>query len=165
MNRRNILNLSAITALGLASLPAGTIAQQKSLKDTVVGTWSITSVADTYEDGRKDFSFGTGVKGQITLDANGRMSLIVIGEKQAAMQTNDRRRPDALAVSQVGSYSVNEATKTITTKVERHSNSLGDSGGASWVVTINGDAMVLASSPITDKRGTLRPTIEVKRAL
>jgi hypothetical protein len=36
MNRRNILSLFAITALGLAMLPGNALAQQKSLKDQLL---------------------------------------------------------------------------------------------------------------------------------
>ena len=38
MNRRNILSLSATAVLGLALLPGSAIAQQKSLKEQLVGT-------------------------------------------------------------------------------------------------------------------------------
>jgi hypothetical protein len=36
MNRRSILSMSAMTVLGLALVPSGTVAQQKSLKDQLV---------------------------------------------------------------------------------------------------------------------------------
>jgi hypothetical protein len=49
MNRRNILSLSAITALGLAMLPTGAVSQRKSLKDQIVGAWVLDSV---YDQGR-----------------------------------------------------------------------------------------------------------------
>ena len=40
MNRRNILSITAITALGLALLPGSAVAQQKPLKDQLVGGWN-----------------------------------------------------------------------------------------------------------------------------
>ena len=43
MKRRNILGLSLITALGLALLPSSAVSQQKSLKDQLVGTWTLVS--------------------------------------------------------------------------------------------------------------------------
>ena len=46
MNRYHILSLSLITALGLALLPSSTVAQQKSLKEQIVGSWTYVS-ADT----------------------------------------------------------------------------------------------------------------------
>jgi hypothetical protein len=42
MNRRTILSLSTITALGLALSPASAIAQQKSLKNQIIGLWKLT---------------------------------------------------------------------------------------------------------------------------
>jgi hypothetical protein len=51
MNRRHILNLSAVTALGLAVLPTGAISQAKSIKDQLVGTWTLVSETDTTSDG------------------------------------------------------------------------------------------------------------------
>jgi hypothetical protein len=42
MNRRNIFSLSAISALGLAMLPGSADAQQKTLKEQIVGTWSVS---------------------------------------------------------------------------------------------------------------------------
>jgi hypothetical protein len=43
MNRRHILSLSAITALGLALLPGNAVAQTKSLKEQIVGSWTYVS--------------------------------------------------------------------------------------------------------------------------
>jgi hypothetical protein len=42
MNRRSILGLSMMTALGLALLPGNAVSQQKSLKEQLVGTWPHT---------------------------------------------------------------------------------------------------------------------------
>jgi hypothetical protein len=44
MNRRNAFSLAMISALGLALLPATSGAQQKSLKEQMVGTWMLASV-------------------------------------------------------------------------------------------------------------------------
>jgi hypothetical protein len=38
MNRRSILKLSTFTALSIALLPDSAVAQQKSLKDQIVGS-------------------------------------------------------------------------------------------------------------------------------
>jgi hypothetical protein len=43
MNRRSILNLSAITALGLVMSLNGAMAQTQSLKDQLVGSWTLVS--------------------------------------------------------------------------------------------------------------------------
>jgi hypothetical protein len=51
MNRRNVLSLPAIAALGLALLPISATAQQKTLKDQLVGTWSFVSSTGKLADG------------------------------------------------------------------------------------------------------------------
>jgi hypothetical protein len=58
MNRRSIFTLSAITVLGLAFVPGSTVAQQKSLKDQLVGTWTLVSNEDTEPNGTKHQYFG-----------------------------------------------------------------------------------------------------------
>ena len=40
MNRRSILSISAIAALGLALLPVSAVAQQKTLKEQLAGSWT-----------------------------------------------------------------------------------------------------------------------------
>ena len=53
MNRRNILNVSILAVLGLSVMPGSTIAQQKSLKDQLVGTWTLVEAVDVRPDGSK----------------------------------------------------------------------------------------------------------------
>ncbi len=57
MNVRNIVSLSALTVLGLALLPGSAISQQKSLKEQLVGTWTLVSATQT-KDGVKSDRWG-----------------------------------------------------------------------------------------------------------
>ncbi|MGD0023764.1 MAG: hypothetical protein ABSC37_03915 [Xanthobacteraceae bacterium] len=63
MNRRDVLSLSAITVLGLALLPGAAFAQQKPLKDQLVGTWTLVSNTNTAANGAKSELFGPNPKG------------------------------------------------------------------------------------------------------
>ena len=59
MKRRNVLSISAVTALGLALLPASAVSQQKSIKDQLVGTWtSSTAVLTIKSNGRAILHYG-----------------------------------------------------------------------------------------------------------
>ena len=43
MYRRSIISISAMTMLGLAFVSSTAVAQQKSLKEQLVGTWTLVS--------------------------------------------------------------------------------------------------------------------------
>ena len=72
MNRHNIFSLSLITALGLALLPATSRAQQNSLKEQVVGTWTAVSTTNTAANGVKSDLFGPNPRGLLIFESNGR---------------------------------------------------------------------------------------------
>src|SRR5215216_6855159 len=115
MNRLSTLSMLAMTVLCLGIAvptdPAG--ARQKSLKETIIGTWSVTSVSDEYKDGKRSNAWGAGMKGSIIFDHNGRFSHILIGEKEPNVESEDPRRPDALVVAYFGRYTVNEGDKVV----------------------------------------------------
>jgi hypothetical protein len=62
MNFRHILSLSVITAVGVALLPGSLLAQQKSLKEQLVGTWTIVSNDNVAPDGTKRQLFGVPIR-------------------------------------------------------------------------------------------------------
>jgi Lipocalin-like domain len=162
MNRQSVVSFSAILALGMALLPSIADSQQKSLKDAVVGSWSLTSVLDQYESGKRINHWGA-VKGNITFDADGRFSQIIVGDAQPAMRTPDPRKPDAPVVAYYGSYTVNEGN-TVSFKIEGASYSARVGAPFTSTVEINGDAMTLIGSPRKDQVGTFTPRLELKRA-
>ena len=58
MNRRYIISLSALTALGFALLPSNAISQKKSLKEQLVGTWTLVSANQVSKEGVKSDRWG-----------------------------------------------------------------------------------------------------------
>ena len=61
--------------------------------------------------------WGAGMKGALGFDTNGRFIQVLIGEKQPAMKMQNTRRPDALTLSfPFGTYTVNDADKTISVR-------------------------------------------------
>src|ERR1700719_3712261 len=77
MNRRNLISLSAIAALGLALPAGGAVAQ--SAKD-LVGSWTAVSV-DAY---------GPNPKGSLIFEANGRFSLQLMRADLPKYTSNNR---------------------------------------------------------------------------
>jgi hypothetical protein len=118
MNRRSILSLSAITALGLSLLPGSGLSQQKTLKEQLVGTWTLV----TYErvaSGTKQMIANP--KGILMFDAGGRY--VMAGERgdrpkfksagQATTEELAAATQDFFAAN-FGTWSVSEADKILT---------------------------------------------------
>jgi hypothetical protein len=165
MNRRTTFALAAATVMSAALvLPMNTVlAQQKTLKETIIGTWTLTSVYDQYEDGKKNDPWGPGVKGNYVFGSDGSFTQVIIGEPHADMKSDDPRRPDGYVVVLLGRYNVDEAKKIITYKVERAANSMRNGADQSLTVLISGDSASFVGSPRKDQNGMFSPHSEVKR--
>jgi hypothetical protein len=126
MNRRNVTTLFVIAAAGLGVLSGPMLAQQKSLKDQLVGSWTFISALETYPDGRKTDRWGPNPKGTLMFDANGRYVQIIsrsdipkFAANKPDMGTADENK--AVVANMVvgfGTYTVNETDKTLITRVE-----------------------------------------------
>jgi Lipocalin-like domain len=121
---RRIVTFTTILALALVSGQA--IAQQKTLKDQLVGHWIFVSSIDTNKDGTKTNRFGPNPKGLAMFDASGRFSFFISRAdipKFAANSINQGTAEENKAVLQgsiayYGTWSVDEASKTLITNVE-----------------------------------------------
>ena len=76
MDRRSILTIGAAAGLGL--LPRAVIAQQKTLKEQIVGSWTLVSWVQTRPDGTKNYRFGNSPKGVNMFSPTGRFSIIIV---------------------------------------------------------------------------------------
>jgi len=126
MNRRSILSLSAIAALGLSILPNSVMARHQSLKHQLVGTWTLVSWEQTRADGSKNYRFGNNPKGVNTFDGNGHFTLIIMRPDLPKLASGDPAKvtPEegqtiaSGAIAYFGTYSVDEATKTASLKLD-----------------------------------------------
>ena len=155
------VTFGTLFSLALAASPA--TAQEKNFKEAIIGPWVITSVFDEYQSGEKKDNWGGPVKGQITFGRTGRFTTIIIGPPGASMKTDDPRKPDAMVVAYFGSYTVVEAGKKITGKIEGASYSPRVNMETTWTVQGSGDKLTLVGSPRKDQHGTFSPKLEVKR--
>jgi Lipocalin-like domain len=150
---RNVLSLSAITALALALPLSSAMAQTKSLKEQLVGTWTLVSAESVEPNGTKmPLVGGTDVKGILIFTDTGKVSYQVIGG-HAKIASNDRMKmtPDEMkssaesVLSYFGSYTVNEAEKSYTVQIESSSFQNQTATPGKRMVALTGDDLKITN--------------------
>jgi hypothetical protein len=92
------------------ALPASA---QSSLKSAVPGTYTLSSVYDELADGKKNDTWGAGVKGSLILTPNGHFSVTFLSARDKAA-SNTPRQPAGPMITYYGTYSIDEPAHTIT---------------------------------------------------
>jgi len=129
MKRRSILSISAITALGLVVLPGSAVAQQKTLKEQLVGTWLLASWEQVMPDGSKVHNYGTNPRGVVMFDANGRLFVMFARPDLPKIASNAPRTATAEeakalvagSLAYFGTYTVNDADKAMSFRLDASS--------------------------------------------
>jgi hypothetical protein len=126
MNRPSVLSISVVMALGLALVPNGAIAQMKSLKDQLVGTWTLVSNEIIAPDGTRQQVLGPNPKGIIIFDANGRYAAVQVDPNRPLFKSDSRlagtpeeyRAVVVGTVASFGTWSVDEVSKAVVMRIE-----------------------------------------------
>jgi len=129
MNRRHFFSVSVITAFSLVLLPSIAVGQQKSLKDQLVGTWTLVSWEQMNPDGSKLQRFGANPKGINVFDANGRVFVMYARPDLPKIASGNPSTPTPEeakaivggAIGYFGNYTVNETDKSIVFRLEASS--------------------------------------------
>jgi len=158
-----ITTIALCAAALLASAASPALSQDKSFKESMIGAWLVTSVADVRENGQAKDSWNGQASGQITLGRTGRFTQILIGPAVASMKGEDPRKPDRLVVAHYGSYTVDEAAKKINYKIEGSAYSPRVKTDGSWTIEGKGDKLTFNGVQRKDTEGTFIPKIQVQR--
>jgi hypothetical protein len=122
MERFGMIGVIAFVTAALTLNSGDTIAQPKTLKDQLVGSWTLVSAETIDTSGsRAPLVKGTPMKGLLVFTPDGRVSFQVIGDHQK-LASNDRTKmtPDEMkamaesTLSYFGTYTVNEQEKSYT---------------------------------------------------
>ena len=118
MNRRTTLAITttALLCFAIGSAASPSLAQQTSLKEQLVGTWTLVSSDQMRPDGSKLKQFGANPNGINVFDANGRFFLMMASADNSRIASNDRSMEDGLIVESIayyGTYTVNEEVNVI----------------------------------------------------
>jgi hypothetical protein len=156
MDRRGVITTAALTLLGMElSLPANA----QSLKQQVVGNWTLTSGTERLPNGTMVTPW---VAGNLILDPNGHFSLFLIGKDRPKTKRNPRV-PIGPFVAFYGTYAVDEATKTMTYNVEFGASPTFDNQVSKQTCTVEGDVMTTKGTPVKTPQGEITPVNEWKR--
>ncbi len=144
----------------LAAIPANA----QSIKDQVVGTWSMDSNVEEYADGKK-ISWDPSAKGLLMLDNGGRFTQVLaeVGIRKK-VEGNPALNPVGKMIAYFGTYTVNEADKTLTYKITGASFPNWD--GIEQTRSISVDASKLVSkptAPIPSAQGPFVPVVTYSR--
>jgi hypothetical protein len=162
MNRRYIISVSALMALGLALLPSSAISQQKSLKEQLVGTWTLVSAIQRTKEGVKSDRWGPNPRGRAIFEANGRYSFMIFRSdvpKFASNNMNEVTAEESKAAIQgmtanYGTWSIDEATKTLTTNIEASSSPNLNGGAQKRIISsLSADELKIHQPRLADRAG------------
>src|SRR5471032_983852 len=117
------IRIVAMLAVALAGSHAS--AQQKSLREQIVGTWNFVVAEVTTPDGKKSFPFGETPRGMLIFTADGQFSQIHAASDLPKIASNNRLTGTADENAEImrrsiwlfGTYDVNEEKKTVTFKI------------------------------------------------
>ena len=170
MHRLNILGILAMVT-GLALLPGGAIAQQKSMKDQLVGTWTLLLVDNIRSDGTHVAGYGSNPGGSLIFAPNGHYSLQIIKYGRPAFAAKSRMAGTADEnkaavqgmISHFGTYTVDEAGKAITFRIEASSFPNWDATVQKRPVTAITDDVLTYDTPAPSASGFVKAELAWKK--
>lgn len=144
MNRRSMFGVVAVVAFGLlmppvaghsqnalqrppaAERPAAPVGPPKSMKESIVGSWSLLIDDAVKPDGTHTSNFGPNPMGLAMFGADGHFSVQIVRAGRPKFASNNRttgtadENKAAVAGSNAffGTYTLNEADKTLTFRIE-----------------------------------------------
>src|SRR5215469_5514073 len=151
MNRRSLLSTAALGVVGLTLLPCHTFGQQQSLKERLLGTWTLVSIDSVRQDGGRSPLFGADPKGLAVFDDRGHYVISVMRSDRPAFAVNDRTQGTAeenKATSQgtityFGTYSVDETERAMLIHIDASSFPNWNGADQKHLLTVTEDVLAI----------------------
>ena len=162
MSRSITFTVVTTAALGIGFPPDAAFSQQKSLREQLVGVWTLVSAEATPAGGAKRQDFGANPKGILILDAGGRYALVQGSPDRPKFKDTGNLRPGATTeefaaaarsfAANFGTWSVDEGGKVLIRKYEIALIPNNDGLESKVSVTMAGDELKLSGTTATGGR-------------
>jgi hypothetical protein len=164
MNRDTTLVMTIIVLLcfGLILAPGDALAQQKTLKEQLVGAWTLVSNDTIAPGGTRQQLFGANPKGILILDAGGHYALVTGRSDRPKFRATSNFRSEATVAewaaaarefgANYGTWSVNEADKILIRKFEIALIPNNDGMETKASISLAGDELKLTVIPAAGGR-------------
>jgi len=157
MNR--LTALATATTISLLCIGINAPASAQSLKDKLVGAWSLDEGLEIFQGGKKVIPWSAG---SLILDSSNHFSFFVIG-KDRPKGSGDPRSPVGPVVAYYGTYTLDEANNTLIYKVEHATNPSFDGAVRTLKISFQDGTMTTTSSDVKTPQGTITPVNKWKR--
>jgi hypothetical protein len=165
--------LTVLAGLGVIVSVAGSVgAQQQTLAQQIIASYTLVSITFDYENGTKADLFGANVMGSLMLNPNGRFALQIIGANRPKFAATNRREGTAqenaaaiyMTESYFGTFSIDAADHSVTYHIERAIFPNWDGTDRKFSIVVNGDILQLSGPPTPSAKGSYIPRQVWKRA-
>jgi Lipocalin-like domain len=115
-----------LLALAFGLAVSGPAFAQKTMKEQIVGAWTLVSVTSATDDGKEGQPFGPSPKGTIIFSSDGHFSLFQSRAEIPKIAANDRAKATseeaqaivASTIAYYGAYSIDENSKVMSVELE-----------------------------------------------
>jgi len=157
MNLRTIFAACVVAAFGSSMVTIDALGQKQSLKEQLVGTWTLLSWEQKKGDGTKLQRYGATPKGIAFFDDGGRYIITVMRSDRAKYASNalwqgtpDENKETADGtITYFGTYSISDADSSIAIHVDGSSFPNWNSTDQKRFVVIAGEKLTLTVRPPT----------------
>ena len=154
-------------SFAIVLLSGSASAQEKTIMQQLVGAWTLSSIYDQGQDGKKNDTWGPGVKGALMFSPSGRFSFQLISADRVKTGAKNPRSPIGPAIGYFGTYTVDEKAKTFTYHIERCTFPQWDGiDRTASIESLSEDQLKFMSAVVHDPNlGDIVPYQEWKRAM
>jgi hypothetical protein len=143
----------------LLALAVPQIAGAQSLKEKIVGAYTLVQGSEVFADGKTVVPWA---KGSLQISPTGRVSFFVLSKERT--KTDSVRTPAGPMVAWYGEYVVDEAAKTVTVTIEGASSPAFEGLKRVQAVTFQRDTMTWIGSKVETPEGPITPVNIWKRS-